>query len=397
VIFSHVRPPAFELPRSSQPCGSSHEIYFLTDSRHFASVSNRNQLVFFSRKDVGVPHRFSKRSLAPVFLASILLLGLSGCTMKEGADASASSTQAAGGLGNASTANTSAVGGKAELVGKIEIDGSSTVYPISQAVAEEFMKEHPKVAVRVNISGTGGGFKRFKDGDLDICDASRPIAKEELAACQKNNVEFTDLKIGIDGISVVVNPQNTWCKSLSVEQLKQLWQSGSTIKTWNELDPSFPKQRLILYGPDTASGTFDYFTEVICGKRGNSRSDYTPNSNDNVLIQGVQGDAGALGYFGYAYYVLNQQTLRAVPIASGDGQTPVAPSDETILSGQYKPLSRPLFLYVNKKALARPETVAFLKFYLDRGPALVKEVHYIPLPAKEYDESRARLKAALGG
>jgi len=322
-----------------------------------------------------------------------VLLSLTGCSVKESAEATASSARPADGTKKGPV---SPVKGAAEpaVAGKVEIDGSSTVYPISQAVAEEFMKEHPKVTVRVNISGTGGGFKRFKDGDLDICDASRPIEKNELEACQKNNVSFVELKIGIDGISVVVNPQNTWCKSLTVEQLKQLWQAGSKLKTWNELDPSFPNQKIILYGPDTDSGTFDYFTEVICGKRGNSRTDYTPNSNDNVLIQGVQGDAGALGYFGYAYYILNKETIRALPIAAKDG-APVTPTDETILSGQYKPLSRPLFLYVNKKALARPETVAFVKFYLDRGPVLVKEVHYIPLPAKEYEESRARFKAAI--
>ncbi len=313
--------------------------------------------------------------------------------MKEAAELPASPAHAAGG-GGKTPASPSKAGADSEIAGKIEIDGSSTVYPISQAVAEEFMKEHPKATVRVNISGTGGGFKRFKDGDLDICDASRPIEKNEFEACQNNNVAFVELKIGIDGISVVVNPQNIWCKSLTVEQLKTLWQAGSKLKTWNELDPSFPNQKIILYGPDTDSGTFDYFTEVICGKRGNSRTDYTPNSNDNVLIQGVQGDAGALGYFGFAYYVLNKETIRAVPIAAKDG-APVAPSDETILSGQYKPLSRPLFLYVNKKALSRPEAVAFVKFYLDRGPSLVKEVHYIPLPAKEYEVSRARLKAAI--
>ena len=323
----------------------------------------------------------------------MLLSGLAGCSVKDTAEATVSIPRPAAGMkpGGVSPAKEAA---DAAIVGKIEIDGSSTVYPISQAVAEEFMKEHPKVTVRVNISGTGGGFKRFKEGDLDICDASRPIEKNELEACQKNNVAFVDLKIGIDGISVVVNPQNTWCKALTVEQLKTLWQAGSKLKTWNELDPSFPNQKIILYGPDTDSGTFDYFTEVICGKRGNSRTDYTPNSNDNVLIQGVQGDAGAIGYFGYAYYVLNKQTIRALPIAPKDG-APVAPTDETILNGQYKPLSRPLFLYVSKKALARPETVAFVKFYLDRGPSLVKEVHYIPLPAQGYEESRSRFKAAI--
>jgi phosphate transport system substrate-binding protein len=319
--------------------------------------------------------------------------------MKEGTELPTSQARAAAvnerGIAKGASPSTK-VEADQQTSGKIEIDGSSTVYPISQAVAEEFMKENPKVGVRVNISGTGGGFKRFKDGDLDICDASRPIEKDELEACRKNNVSFVDLKIGIDGISVVVNSQNTWCKALTVEQLKKLWQPGSTIKTWNELDPTYPNQKIILYGPDTDSGTFDYFTEVICGKKGNSRTDYTPNSNDNVLIQGVQGDPGALGYFGYAYYVLNQGTLRAIPIATSGGQAaPVAPTDETILHGQYKPLSRPLFLYINKKALQRPEVVSFLKFYLDRGPALVKEVHYIPLPEMGYAESRAHLQTVL--
>jgi phosphate transport system substrate-binding protein len=346
-----------------------------------------------------VLHRYPIRLQVLVLPVATLLLGLPGCTMKEGAELPTSQVRTAAGIGKAiaNGASPSSKGAAGQPTsGKIEIDGSSTVYPISQAVAEEFMKEHPKVAVRVNISGTGGGFKRFKDGDLDICDASRPIEKDELEACRKNSVGFVELKIGIDGISVVVNSQNTWCKALTVEQLKKLWQPGSKIKTWNELDPSYPNQKIILYGPDTDSGTFDYFTEVICGKRGSSRTDYTPNSNDNVLIQGVQGDPGALGYFGYAYYVLNQGTLRAIPIASGGNQAaPIGPTDETILNGQYKPLSRPLFLYVNKKALQRPEIVSFLKFYLTRGPALVKEVHYIPLPDDGYAVSKAHLQTVL--
>ena len=260
-------------------------------SLRFRKRSNLSRYNLFFRKDVGVHQRFTKPLQVPVVLVSVMLLGVSGCSMKEAAELPASPARAAGGMSK-SAGDSSKTGADAAIAGKIEIDGSSTVYPISQAVAEEFMKEHPKVTVRVNISGTGGGFKRFKDGDLDICDASRPIEKNELEACQKNNVAFVNLKIGIDGISVVVNPQNTWCKSLTVEQLKKLWQAGSKIKTWNEVDPSFPNQKIILYGPDTDSGTFDYFTEVICGKRGNSRTDYTPNSNDNVLIQGVQGDAG---------------------------------------------------------------------------------------------------------
>jgi phosphate transport system substrate-binding protein len=255
--------------------------------------------------------------------------------------------------------------------------------------------------VRVNISGTGGGFKRFKEGDLDICDASRPVLDEERAACIKNKVGFIELPIGIDGISIVVNAKNTWCDCLTVAQLKKLWEPGSTIKTWNDLDPSYPNEKIVLYGPDTDSGTFDYFTEVICGKKGKSRTDYTPNSNDNVLIQGVQGNTGGLGYFGYAYYVLNKDTLRALKIAPGSDKTAgVAPTDESILSGKYSPLSRPLFLYVNKRSLGRPEIIAFLRFYLERGPNLVKEVHYIPLPesgkeAFTYKMSRDRLQLGI--
>jgi phosphate transport system substrate-binding protein len=322
-------------------------------------------------------------------LGAALLIGLSGCSIKS-ADVSNQARAAA------PSGSRSAGGAADTLAGKVEADGSSTVYPITQAVAEEFTKLHPQVAVRVNIAGTGGGFKRFKEGDLDICDASRPIEKAEREACIKNKVSFIELPIGIDGLSVVVNAKNTWCDCLTVAQLKTLWQSGSKLKTWNELDPAFPNEKIVLYGPDTDSGTFDYFTEVICGKKGNSRTDYTPSSNDNVLIQGVQGNPGAIGYFGYAYYVLNKDTLKALRIAPGnDKSAGVGPTEETILSGKYQPLSRPLFLYVNKKSLDRPEVISFLRFYLERGPELVKEVHYIPLPESGYAVSRQRLKIGI--
>ena len=326
------------------------------------------------------------RSPFLVAVAALLVIGSCGCSVKS----SEKTSQARGEAGN------SKARGDADFVGSVEADGSSTVYPITQAVAEEFMKSYPKVAVRVNISGTGGGFKRFKEGDLDICDASRPITDEERAACIKNKVSFIELPIGIDGITVVVNAKNTWCDCLTVAQLKKLWESGSKIKTWNELDPSYPNEKVILYGPDTDSGTFDYFTEAICGKKGNSRTDYTPSSNDNVLVQGVQGNAGAMGYFGYAYYVLNKDTLRSIKIADGNDKSAcVAPTDETILSHKYKPLSRPLFLYVNRKSLARSEVVWFLKFYVERGPELVKEVHYIPLPPSGYEQTRNRLQIGM--
>jgi phosphate transport system substrate-binding protein len=332
----------------------------------------------------------SFRLVSLAVASALFALGLSGCSVKS----TELTNQAQAAAQKQQKANSG--GPDLNLGGTVEADGSSTVYPITQAVAEEFTKLHPKVAVRVNISGTGGGFKRFKEGDLDICDASRPIEAAERDACIKNKVSFIELPIGIDGLSVVVNAKNTWCEGLTVAQLKKLWEKGSKIQTWDEVDPSYPKEKIVLYGPDTDSGTFDYFTEVICGKKGNSRTDYTPNSNDNVLIQGVQGNPGAIGYFGYAYYVLNKDTLRALKIAPGtDKSAGVAPSDETITSGKYTPLSRPLYLYVNKKALGRGEVIAFVQFYLERGPNLVKEVHYIPLPESGYKVARDRLKIGI--
>jgi phosphate transport system substrate-binding protein len=317
-------------------------------------------------------------------LAALAVLFAAGCTFKEAgpsADGRESGSGAAG-------------GGK--LSGPISIDGSSTVYPITQAVAEEFMKQHPRVSISVGIAGTGGGFKRFIVGDLDICDASRPIEPKELETSRQHGIEPLELKVGIDGLTVVVHPKNDWCDALTVEQLNKLWVSGSTIKKWKQLDPSYPDREILLYGPDTDSGTFDYFTEVICGRKGNSRSDYTPSSNDNVLIQGVQGDPGALGYFGYSYYALNQKSLKAVKIAPDAGKSAaVAPTDATILDGTYKPLSRPLFLYVNPKALQRPEVAALLRYYLREGRQFVSEVHYIPLHPDQQAESVRLLEAAL--
>lgn len=339
-----------------------------------------------------MPCYFDLATQRRFLLLTLLVAGLSGCTLRDAETG-----------GGKNTAKGIANGSGASLRGRIIIDGSSTVYPITQAAAEEFMKRHRKVAIPIGVAGTAGGFKRFVADDLDICNASRPIEPEELEACRKNGVDFLELPIGIDGISVVVNAKNTWCHSLSVGQLKRLWESGSRIQTWNEIDPSFPKQEIELYGPDTDSGTFEYFTQVICGRRGNSRTDYTPSSNDNILIQGVEGDIGALGYFGYAYYTMNRGGLRALGIVPAGDKTAtqkgspagIAPTDETILKGRYKPLSRPLFVYINKKALRRPEVAAFLMFYLDQASSLVSDVHYIPLPPARAAECRARLQQAL--
>jgi phosphate transport system substrate-binding protein len=319
-----------------------------------------------------------------VFFAS-LLSGwlLAGCTVQD---------NMTGGAGE------QAAGGAAEqLAGEVLVDGSSTVFPITQAVAEEFMKVHKKVRVSVGIAGTGGGFKRFVIGDTDINDASRPISESEIAECQKNGIEYLELKVAIDGLSVVVHPENDWCKALTVAQLKTLWSPGSSIKKWNELDPNWPNADIRLYGAGPDSGTFDYFTEAIVGKAKSSRSDYTPSEDDNVLVQGVNGDKNSLGYFGYAYYADNADKVKLVAIANGDDvNQAVAPTHESILNGTYKPLSRPLFIYVNKKSLDKPPVREFVKYFLAKGQDFVKEVHYIQLPERELLESRERLSAALG-
>jgi phosphate transport system substrate-binding protein len=281
------------------------------------------------------------------------------------------------------------------LRGRITIDGSSTVYVITQAVTEEFLKAHRQVRITLGRAGTGGGFKRFDVDDLDLCDASRPIEPEEIETCRQNGVDYLELKVALDGLTVVVNPRNTWCRALTVAQLKRIWESGSSVTYWNQIDPAWPATKVLLYGPDTDSGTFEYFTEVICGKRGNCRTDFQQSSDDNFLVQGVQGDDGALGYFGYAYAVLNRDSVKAIPIAaSSDPAAAVAPSEATIASGEYTPLSRPLFVYVNTRALRRPEVAAYLNFYLDRGPGLAAEVHSLPLPQAQYAETRAKLARA---
>jgi phosphate transport system substrate-binding protein len=286
----------------------------------------------------------------------------------------------------------------AKLSGEVIADGSSTVYPITQAVAEEFMKVHKDVKVSVGIAGTGGGFKRFVVGDTDINDASRPISEKEIAECQKNNIEYLELKVAIDGLSVVVHPDNDWCKALTVAQLKALWSPGSTVKKWKELDPNWPDAEIRLYGPGPDSGTFDYFTEAIVGKAKSSRSDYTPSEDDNILVQGVNGDKNSLGYFGYAYYADNAEKVKLVAIADGDDVSKaVIPTNETILDGTYKPLSRPLFIYINKKSFEKPQVKEFVKYYISKGQEFVQEVHYIQLPENDLKESQGRLATALGG
>ena len=276
------------------------------------------------------------------------------------------------------------------LSGTIEIDGSSTVFPITEAVAEEFRKVNPNVRVNVGISGTGGGFKRFVVGETQISDASRPIKDSEKEQATKNGVEWIEMPVAYDGLSVMVNPKNTWVTSMTVAELKKLWEPGSTVRRWNQIRPEWPDQPINLYGPGTDSGTFDYFTEAINGKEDASRADFTASEDDNVLVQGIAGDPNSLGYFGYAYYVENKDKLKLVAIDSGSG--PVLPSEQTINDGTYRPLSRPIFIYSNKAALARPEVKEFVRFYMTEGPALVSEVGYIQLPANFYNENLAKIQ-----
>jgi phosphate transport system substrate-binding protein len=275
------------------------------------------------------------------------------------------------------------------LSGTIGADGSSTVYPITEAMAEEFMKGNPGVRVTVGESGTGGGFKRFCVGETDISDASRPIKAEEKQACAKGGVEFVEFPIAYDGLSIVVNPQNDFVTCLTTAELKKIWEPGSKVKSWSDVRAGFPNQPIKLFGPGTASGTFDYFTEEINGKQGASRPDYTASEDDNVLVQGVAGDKYSLGYFGFAYYEENQGKLKLVGVDSGTGC--VTPSQETVKSGTYKPLSRPLFIYVTKKAMARPEVQAFIKFYNDKATEMIPQVGYVPLDAPRYQENANRV------
>ncbi len=277
-----------------------------------------------------------------------------------------------------------------KLRGTVALDGSSTVFPISEAVAEEFGSVQPRVRVTVGVSGTGGGFKKFLAGEIDINDASRPIKAKELEMAASQSIGFLEIPVAYDGLSVVVNKNNTWVDHLTVSELNKIWQRGSTVKNWSDVRPSWPNTPIRLYGPGTDSGTFDYFTETINGKSGASRPDYTASEDDNALVQGIRGDKAAMGYFGFAYYEANKDTLKIVPIDGGKG--PIAPTMTTINNGSYAPLSRPVFIYIREKALDRPEVKAFAEFYINNAPTLSAEVGYIPLPAYVYENALNRIK-----
>ena len=287
----------------------------------------------------------------------------------------------------------------------VKADGSSTVYPITEAVAEDFQKsKQNKIRVTVGISGTGGGFKKFCRGETDVSNASRPITKKEIEDCKAAGIQFIEMPVAYDALTVVVNPKNTWAKTMTVEQLKAIWEPAAQgkITNWKQVNPEWPDRPLKLYGPGADSGTFDYFTEAVVGKAKSSRGDYTASEDDNVLVQGISRDVNAIGYFGYAYYAENTSKLKALPVLEKEGKAAVMPSEKTVLDGSYQPLSRPIFIYVNAKSLEKPEVKEFVEYYMKEGAKLAKEVKYVPLPAKAYTVnlehlSKKKIGTVFGG
>ena len=298
-----------------------------------------------------------------------------------------------GGGRSGSADTTTAAGGGSDLSGRIEADGSSTVGPYTTAAAEAFRGIEPGVQVTVGVSGTGGGFERFCRGETDLSDASRPIKDEEAAICKEKGIDYVEFQVANDALTVVVNKDNDWATCLTVEQLKTIWNTGSKVNNWNQVDQSFPDQELKLFGPGTDSGTFDYFTAEINGEEGASRSDYAASEDDNIVVQGVGGEQGGLGYFGFSYFEENQDTLKAIEVDGGDGC--VAPSVATAQDGSYKPLSRPLFVYVKKESFARPEVEAFVKYILDNETTIAESSRFVPLTDAQLAQAKTDYETAL--
>ncbi len=280
------------------------------------------------------------------------------------------------------------------LSGQVRVDGSSTVYPITEAVAEEFGKEATRVRVTVGVSGTGGGFKRFAIGETDISDASRPIKAKEAEAAKAAGIEYIEIPVAYDGLTFVVNKQNTWANDITVEELKKIFLDGSTVDSWNDIRPSYPDVPIKIFSPGTDSGTFDYFKEVVVGD-GSVRADIAVSEDDNVLVNGVVGDKGAIGYFGCAYYFENEGKLKALAVHNGERN--VLPNPDTIEGGEYAPFSRPLFIYVNSQAARRPEVKAFVEFYLKHAAELASEVGYVPLPSVVYERATRNFRTNRTG
>ncbi len=320
-----------------------------------------------------------------VILSSVILAFTVAACGKAGTDTTGNSASPA--------ATSAATPAAAKMAGEIKIDGSSTVFPISQAVAEEFMKKNKDVKITVGESGSSNGLKKLIGGEIEIADSSRKIKDQEVADLKAKGQEAIEMPVAYDGITVVVNKKNTFAKDMTVAELKKIWQKDSTVKKWSEVRAGWPDKEIKLYGPGTASGTFEYFTEAVNGKAKESRSDYTPSEDDNVLVKGVAGDEFAMGYFGFSYYKENEATLNAVSIKKDDASPAVAPSHETIQNGTYSPLSRPIFVYPLKSAIEKPHIKEFLKYYNSaEGQKLVEAVKYIKLPQEMYTKNLDLLK-----
>jgi phosphate transport system substrate-binding protein len=285
-------------------------------------------------------------------------------------------------------------GGSSDLSGSIAVDGSSTVYPFAQAAAEQFQTDNPNVKITVGESGTGGGFEKFCNKEIQVADASREIKDEEIALCKKNGVSYSGFQVANDGIAVVTN-KDLKIACLTTAQLKKLWNKGSSVTTYNQIDPSLPNAKVSLYGPGTDSGTFDFFTKEINGEEGDTRKDYQPSEDDNVLVQGVSGDKGGLGYFGFSYYEQNQDKLNLVAVDSGSGC--IKPSAETIQNGTYKPLSRPLYMYTSTTAIKEPQVKAFLDSVLANAAQSAENAQIVPMTAEQTDQAKADLTKAETG
>ena len=282
--------------------------------------------------------------------------------------------------------------GGSGLSGRIQADGSSTVAPFTTRAAERFQQENGGVQITVGVSGTGGGFERFCAGETDLSNASRAIKDEEKQACEAGGVEYVEFQAANDALTVVVNTANDWATCLMTEQLRKIWEPGSQVQSWRDVDPSFPDEKLTLFGPGTDSGTFDYFTDEINGEEGASRSDYAASEDDNVIVQGVSGEQGGLGYFGFSYFEANQGTLKALEIDGGDGC--VAPSVEAAQDGTYKPLSRPLFVYAKTASFQRPEVAAFVEYTLDNAIEIAGETQFVPLTEAQVADAKAAYEEA---
>jgi phosphate transport system substrate-binding protein len=327
--------------------------------------------------------RFNRLVLA-LAVAGALCFGLTACGGDEG--------ETSGG-NTADEGSSSSQGGK--LSGTIKIDGSSTVAPLSEAAAELFQAENPGVRVTVGTSGTGGGFEKFCAGETDISDASRAIEDDEVAACQKNGVNYEEVQVANDGLAVVVNPQNDWAGCLTTAEVNKIYDKGSKVDNWSQVKSGFPNEKMPIFGAGTDSGTFDYFTEAINGEEGRSRSDYQATEDDNVTVQGVSGSKGGIGYFGLSYVLENEGKVKALPIDGGNGC--VTPSKDTVQSGEYKPLSRPLFIYPSEKALQRPEVKAFVDFYIKNQEAITKQALFVPLTDEQLTASKNKVAKLASG